>query len=251
MAAYSERAVSCNSAGGLTVSEAAAVKESKGSEPEQPAPGGTGQKEWPDKVALPAPPSVGSGDFSEVVRIVQDAAHAWGIRDDLSEGKFVSAFLGAVEWIGRVSHAAQAEFRQIARQQADVAKVELARAEALTKATNATLTQARSALINLQVERENITARLIQETMPTVAQELRKTLVTRVNDETSALKLRRAALAAVGALAIFLGGFGVRAWDDREAIGALERCLAKPLQTQSAGQLHLYCDVTSFAEPSR
>ncbi len=205
--------------------------------------------------SAPAPASTATvadpEDFSVVLRIVQDAAHAWGIRDDLSEGKFVSAFLGAVAWIGRVSQASQAEFRQIAQKQADVAKVEFARAEALTKATNATLTQARSALINLQVERENITARLIQETMPTVAKELRKTLATRVSDETSAIKLRRAVLAAVGALAIFLGGFGVRAWDDREAIGALERCLSKPLQAQIAGRLHLYCDVTSFAEPSR
>ena len=77
------------------------------------------------------------------------------------EGKFVSALLGAVEWLGRVNQAAQTEFRQIAQKQSDAAKIELARAEALTKATNATMSQARSALINLQVERENVTGRMI------------------------------------------------------------------------------------------
>ena len=190
-------------------------------------------------------------EFTAVLRSVQDAAHEWNIRPDLKEGKFVSALLGAVEWVGRVSQAAQAEFRQIAQKQSDAAKVELARAEALTKATNATMGQARSALINLQVERENVTVRMIHETMPMFAEELRKALVIRVSDETSALKLKRGLLAGLVAVGVFLGGYGVRAWADRDAVGALERCLAKPLQAQTAGQLHLYCDITGFAAPGR
>jgi hypothetical protein len=188
-------------------------------------------------------------DFAEVLKTVQDAAREWGVRQDLMEGKFVSALLGAVAWLGRVNQAAQAEFRQIAQKQSDAAKLELARAEALTKATNATLGQARSALINLQVERENVTVRMIHETMPMFAEELRKALVIRVNDETSALKLKRGLVAACIAVGVFLGGYGLRAWSDRDAVGALERCLSKPLQSQVAGQTHLYCDVTAFATP--
>jgi hypothetical protein len=190
-------------------------------------------------------------DFAVVIKSVQDAARDWGVRHDLMEGKFVSALLGAVEWLGRVSQAAQSEFRQIAQKLHDTAKIELARAETLTKATNATMGQARSALINLQVERENVTVRMIHETMPMFAEELRKALVIRVNDETSALKLKRCVLAGLVAVGVFLGGYGVRAWSDRYAVGALERCLARPLQAQSAGQLHLYCDVTAYAAPSR
>jgi hypothetical protein len=200
-----------------------------------------------------APPAMAGSpeDFAVVLRTVQDAAREWGVRHDMMEGKFVSALLGAVEWLGRVNQAAQAEFRQIAQKQSDAAKVELARAEALTKATNATMGQARSALINLQVERENVTVRMIHETMPMFAEELRKALVIRVSDETSALKLKRGLLAGFVAVGVFLGGYGVRAWADHDAVGALERCLAKPLQAQTAGQLHLYCDVTGFATPGR
>jgi hypothetical protein len=190
-------------------------------------------------------------EFTAVLRSVQDAAHEWNIRPDLKEGKFVSALLGAVEWVGRVSQAAQAEFRQIAQKQSDAAKVELARAEALTRATNATLGQARSALINLQVERENVTVRMIQETMPVFAEKMREVLVTRINDENAGLRLKRGLLAGLLAVGVFLGGYGLRAWNDSDAVGALERCLAKPLQAQTAGQTRLYCDVTSFATPSR
>jgi hypothetical protein len=203
---------------------------------------------------LPSAPSAAPGspeDFAAVMKTVQEAARAWNIRDDLGEGKFVSAMLGLLGWLGRMSQASQAELRQIVEKQSDVAKVELAKAEALTKATNLTLSQARSALINLQVERENVTVRMIHETMPMFASELRKALIIRVNDEASALRMKRGLVAGAIAVGVFLGGFGVRAWTDREAVGALERCMAKTLQAPVAGVTHLYCDVTSFAAAGR
>jgi hypothetical protein len=205
------------------------------------------------EAARAAPPcTVGSPeDFAVVLKTVQDAASEWGVRNDLMEGKFISALLGAVEWLGRVNQAAQSEFRQIAQKQSDAAKVELARAEALTKATNATLGQARSALINLQVERENVTVRMIHETMPIFAEKMRDVLITRITDESSSLRLKRGLFAGLLAIGVFVGGYGVRAWTDWDAVGALERCLAKPLQAQTEGQQRLYCDVTSFAAPTR
>jgi len=200
---------------------------------------------------VPTAPLAPGDDFAAALGRVQDAAREWGIRPDLVEGKFVSALMAAVEWLGRVSQAAQLEFRTLHQKQRDSAELELACAREITKAAHAALGQTRSALINLQVERENVTIRMIHETMPMFATELRKALMIRINDETSALRLRRSMLAGTAAVAIFLGGFGLRAWDDRDAVGMLERCLAKPLQAQNAGQLHLYCDVTSFAAASQ
>ena len=208
-----------------------------------------GDRDEAAQSAPPRPTAAGPQDFAVVLKSVQDAASEWGIRADMMEGKFVSALLGAVGWLGQVSQAAQAEFQQAVKLQSDTAKHELARAEALAKATNATLGQARSALIGLQVERENVTVRMIHETMPMFATELRKALVIRVNDETLALKFKRGLLAGLAVIVVFLGGYGVRAWTDRDAVGALERCLVKPLQAPSGGQLHLYCDVTAFATP--
>ncbi len=85
--------------------------------------------------------------------------------------------------------------------------------------------------------------------MPKFAEELRKVLVLRVNDETSALKIKRGLIAGCIAVGVFLGGYAVRSWADRDAVGALERCLSKPLQSQVAGQTHLYCEFTAFATP--
>ena len=152
------------------------------------------------EAALAASPNTAGGpeDFAVVLKRVQDAAHEWGVRHDLLEGKFVSALLGAVEWLGRVNQAAQAEIPGDREENRVTWRRSIWRgAEALTKATNATLGQARSALIGLQVERENVTVRMIHETMPMFAAELRKALVIRVNDETSALKLKRGVLAGL------------------------------------------------------
>jgi hypothetical protein len=183
-------------------------------------------------------------EFSAVLEKVQDAAREWGIRWDFLEGRFVSALLGAVGWSGRVTQSAHAELREIFKKQRDLAELELARAREITKAANAALGQARSALINLQVERENVTLRMIHETMPMFATELRKALIYRVKDESDRLRMQRFFVAAVFTLCVFVGGFGLRAWNDSAAVGALGHCLAHPLQAQG----HLYCDVTSFRD---
>jgi len=200
--------------------------------------------------AEPAPaapidiPLAAGHDFAMVLRRVQDAAREWGIRPDLMEGKFVSALMAAVEWSGRVSQSAQVEFRALHQKQRDLAELELARAREITKATNAALGQARSALINLQVERENVTLRMIHETMPMFATELRKALIYRVKDESDGLRMRRFFVAALLTLCVFVGGFGLRAWNDSAAVGALGHCLSHPLQAQG----RIYCDVTSFRD---
>jgi hypothetical protein len=207
-----------------------------------------GQTPTAEPAPTPAAPTdiplTAADDFAMVLRRVQDAAREWGIRPDLMEGKFVSALMAAVEWSGRVSQSAQMEFRTLHNKQRDLAELELARAREITKAANAALGQARSALINLQVERENVTLRMIHETMPMFATELRKALIYRVKDESDGLRMRRFFVAAVFTLCVFVGGFGLRAWNDSAAVGALGHCLAHPLQAQG----RLYCDVTSFRD---
>ena len=181
-------------------------------------------------------------DFATALERVQEAARDWGIRPDLMEGRFVSALLNAVSWTGRISESAQAEFRQLFQKQRDQAEVELARAREITRAANAALGQARNAMISLQVERENVVVRMIHETMPMFAKELRGALVIREKALNDGVRLRRFLIAAMVTLGVFLGGYTVRAFADADAVGELGRCMAHPLQAQG----RLYCDVTRF-----
>ena len=175
----------------------------------------------------------------------------WGVRPEQTEGRFTSALLSAIQWSGRISQSAQAEFRALSKKQEDVAKLEHGRAQELAKATKATLEQARSALINLEIERENLTTRMLQETLPLFADKMQKVLTVRVKDETDVLRFRRVLLAGAATLAVFLCGFGLHAWEDSAKIAAMDTCLARLLPGQGANQGHTYCDVSSLYDAAR
>jgi hypothetical protein len=182
-------------------------------------------------------------EFAAVLRQVEAAAREWGVRPDQLEGRFVSALMAAIGWSGRVSAAAQEEFKTLFRQQREACERELASAREITRAAHAGLTQARTALIVLQVEKENLTAKMIKETLPLFAERLKGALIIREKRWNEDVKRRRLATAGMVTLGLVFGGYGLRVWQDGMATSALERwCLAHPLQASS----HIYCDMTSF-----
>lgn len=199
----------------------------------------------------PAGETKASDSFAAVMQRVESAALQWGIRQDDPEGRFVSALLGAIRWSGQISQAAQGEFRGLVVQQEAAAKAEFNRASELVKATNATLTQARSAIINLQIERENLATRVTNETMPLFAAKMQKALTIRVKDESDGLKFRRMLAAGAVTLLVFMGGFVLRTWLDSGQLGALSTCLDHPLAGQGTSQGRIYCDVTSLRAASQ
>lgn len=204
----------------------------------------------------PAPPSTKADtkllqmpaeDFTDVFRRVEDASRAWNIHPELPEGRLVAALMGAIGWSGRLTQAAHAEFRVMFKADRDEAKLELQRAQEITKAANAALGQARNAVIGLGIERENVVGRIIQEAMPQVAERLRDVLVIREKGWNDDARVRRLAVAGAIALGVFGCGYGLRAWSDADAVaarGAMVRCLQHVVQAEG----HMYCDVTAFHE---
>lgn len=188
--------------------------------------------------------------FDDALRRVEAASRAWGIHPELPEGRLVAALMGAIGWSGRLTQSGHAEFRAMFQRDRDEAKLELQRAQEITRAANAALGQARNAVIGLGIERENIVGRIIKEAMPDVAAKLRHGLVSR--EEGWDGKARARGLAAAGAivLGVFGCGYGLRAWGDADAVAAraaMSRCLQRPLWAEG----HMYCDVTAFHEPAR
>ena len=136
----------------------------------------------PEASELPSPnPGAESEavDVTTALRRVTDAAREWGVRPHLMEGRFVSALTAAIAQMARVSDTARDEFKRAFQQNREAAALELARVQEITKAANISLGQARNALINLQIERENVTIRMIHETMPMFATRMRGALVIR------------------------------------------------------------------------
>ena len=189
-----------------------------------------------------ADPASWEAEFQEQVAVVENAARAWGVRPDSLEGGFVSALLTATGSLGRLCVAALAGFDGLARENREAVKRELAAAKEITRAAKAGLTQADVMLTVVEVEKENLVAKMIKETLPLFAERLKEALIIREKRWNDDVKRRRFATAGAVTLALVSAAYGVRAWQDSAVTGAFYRCLAQPLQASG----HFYCDVTAF-----
>jgi multidrug efflux pump subunit AcrA (membrane-fusion protein) len=182
-------------------------------------------------------------DLDAALAQVERAARDWGIRSDLMEGRFVSALMAAIRAAGEVNEGAKAEFREIARKGQEIARTEYQQARELAQATNTALAQARTAQVLAQTEKESLVARMIKETLPLFAENMRNVLVLREQRWNRDRLRRRYVLAGIVVLGIFLAGYGLRAWADKGDVDFAERCLSGPVATRG----HVYCDMTALA----
>ena len=213
----------------------------------------SGSPNGSDRTALLPPdsggdPAVDAGawanEFEQLVANVEAAAEEWGVEAGSVEGRFVSALLGTTRWLGRLCVATQARTEAVVRKNREAAERELAQAREIRRAAEVSLKQARTALISLEVEKENLTVKMIKETLPLFAERLKDALVIRERRWNDDVKRRRFATAGLVALGLVSAGYGIRVWQSWDATTAFEWCLWNQLQANG----HAYCDMTSFRQ---
>jgi hypothetical protein len=104
--------------------------------------------------------------------------------------------------------AAQARAEAVVRENREAAERELAQAREIRRAAEVSLKQARTALISLEVEKENLTVKMIKETLPLFAERLKDALVIRERRWNDDVKRRRFATAGLVVLGLVSGGYG-------------------------------------------
>ena len=107
--------------------------------------------------------------------------------------------------------AALAGFEGLARENREAVERELAAAKEITRAAKAGLTQADVMLTVVQVEKENLVAKMIKETLPLFAERLKEALIIREKPWNDDVKRRRFAMAGAVTLALVSAAYGVRA----------------------------------------
>jgi hypothetical protein len=143
------------------------------------------------------------------------------------------------EIIGRIEEGAVREMEKIAAL--------AALADKTLQKGDLALRQARNAQINLEVAHEQAVQRMIKETLPMFARNLKEALVIREQRWNRDAAWRRYAGAAAVALVILVLGYSLRTWAEPDQNRALDWCLAHLLQ----GSGHVYCDITDFAKEVR
>jgi hypothetical protein len=200
-----------------------------------PSPGGA-----PDPVE-PTPDGWRAG-FDRRMAEIDASLREWGVQWHEPEGRFISALLGAIAQLGELTSAGCGRMEETVRAARAAAQADLEQARELTRHAHASISQARNAQLLLHVERENLVSRMIKETLPLFAERLKEVLVIRERSWNSDVRRRRYAAAGAVVLAIFLGGYALRAWSESDRLAAFDRCLA---HAQSA-QGHYWCEVTAF-----
>ncbi|MGH7120588.1 MAG: hypothetical protein ACREFP_16635 [Acetobacteraceae bacterium] len=176
---------------------------------------------------------------------MKEAAEEWAIRWQEPEGKLISALLGAIEVLGRVIASAQGAIEGAGRDVRQSAQTELAEVREMRRAVEVSLQQARNAELALVVHKEELTIRMINQTLPLFADRLHDALVIRERSWNAESRFRRYALVVGAVLGVFVFGYVLSAWQGDERIAAFDACLVRPLQAGG----HFYCDIDSWFPP--
>ena len=183
-------------------------------------------------------------ELSDRIKDTVDAARDWGVLPDHLEGRFVTAFLNALSWLGRLVTAAVADLKAVVHAGQKLAETELATLKAANELATNTIRQARAAQTNLEVQRETIATRMVENLGPQLARGLKDWLVLREREHNWRMARRRAAITSAVVVALIAGGYGLRAWQDTDATAALSRCVDTKIVSPTNGEA--FCSLKSL-----
>ena len=174
---------------------------------------------------------------------------AEGIEPQGPLGQWLNAQAEALRALAEILGAQELRFEELMRNVNAAASAELEKlvvAAALgndvVRAGEVALRQARTAQISLQVEKENLTAMMVKETLPLFVERLKEALIIRERRWNDDVKRRRLATAGLVTLGLVFGGYAAHVWQAWTATGAYDWCWAHPLPASG----RVYCDMTGF-----
>ena len=174
---------------------------------------------------------------------------AEGIEPQGPLGQWLDAQAEALRALAEILGAQELRFEELMRNVNAAASAELEKLVAaaalgndVVRAGEVALRQARTAQISLQVEKENLTAMMVKETLPLFVERLKEALIIRERRWNDDVKRRRLATAGLVTLGLVFGGYAAHVWQAWTATGAYDWCWAHPLPASG----RVYCDMTGF-----
>ena len=168
---------------------------------------------------------------------------AWheGIHQDGVLGPVVQAFHDALVCLADLM--ARSETAMNARLQAlqYLSEGERQKLTKMVEAATASVAQARQAQVNLELDRERVTARLVEHLGPHLAEGLKHWRVIRETEHHRRKARRLAGGVTLPALALLAAGYGGKAWEDRPASTMFETCMTHRLVEPGSGRS--YCEI--------
>jgi hypothetical protein len=184
-------------------------------------------------------------ELDDEIAAVLDAAADWGVRPDHLEGRFVTAWLNTVKWLGRLMSAAISDLKSVIQQSKAASDAEAERLRQLNRQALSVIETARAAQIHLEIQRETVVAKLLERIGPELSDGIKYWRVIKEKEYNRRSARRLAAGTVAIALFLILGSYFGRAWQDSDATEALARCSANLWVDPSSKRV--FCDMTYLA----
>ena len=194
-------------------------------------------------------------ELEEVVQRTEVAAREWGVRPDHLEGRFVSALLGCLTWLGRIMQATVSDLKASSKETRAAVETELETLRTASKAALRVLQQAETALASSDVQRQMAVGKFVETIAPQMVKVVGEAVVIRERRYNQRVHWGRAAGIATVAGSLLLGGYVWGSWrPDNTAIAgaiALDRirqCQAAPVRDDRTHEA--YCPMKALLAPS-
>jgi hypothetical protein len=194
-------------------------------------------------------------ELEEVVQQTEVAAREWGVRPDHLEGRFVSALLGCLTWLGRIMQATASDMKASAKDTKAAAVAELETLRTANKSALRVLQQAEIALASSDVQRQMAVERFVETIAPELVKAVGAAVVIRQRRYNWTVHWGRAAGIATVAGGLLLGGYVWGSWrpDNVAITGAvaldrIRQCEASPVRDDRTHET--FCPMKVLLAPS-
>jgi len=194
-------------------------------------------------------------ELEQVVQQTEVAARDWGVRPDHLEGRFVSALLGCLTWLGRIMQATVADLKASAQDTRAAAAAELETLRNASKTALRVLQQAETALASSDVQRQVAVEKFVETIAPQIVKVVGSAVVIRERRYNWTVHWGRAAGIATVAGGLLFGGYVWGSWhpDNAALAGAvaldrIRRCEASPVRDDRTHDA--FCPLKALLAPS-
>jgi len=190
-----------------------------------------------------------------VVQQTEVAARDWGVRPDHLEGRFVSALLGCLTWLGRIMQATVADLKASGQDARAAAAAELETLRNASKTALRVLQQAETALASSDVQRQMAVEKFVETIAPQIVKVVGSAVVIRERRYNWTVHWGRAAGIATVAGGLLFGGYVWGSWHPGNAalagavaLDRIRRCEASPVRDDRTHDA--FCPLKALLAPS-
>jgi hypothetical protein len=175
---------------------------------------------------------------------LDEAAWREGIAEDGALGPVVRALRDGSKCAADMAEATDRSLREHIEAILELAEVERDQLRLTVEGASVAVAQMRQAQRNLEVERELVVTRLVENLGPHLAEGLKHWRVIRESELTRRRTRRAAVVSCFLTLAVLFTGYAWRSWQVRGALASIDNCLAQEIYDQRTGES--YCKTKGF-----